>query len=309
MRWQSKAFVLLFLSTAPGGKKLYRKLQDLSRSNRLDIDNQYGMKRQLLLRLVEQRIPIEGKDFLEVGTGWYPLVPLLLFVLGANRTVTIDLNPWMTRQSLKSAIAGLLSISSRIETDFALPTGHANSRLAPLLDRVEKSNSSLSEILSAAAIDYRVPCDACQTNLPDSSIDYCISSNVLEHIPKNVIAGMLAESRRLLRPAGLHLHHIDLGDHFAFDKSISKINFLRYSPRAWRLLGGGSLGFVNRLRRSDYIKLLEESDFEPIHEHAFHDPRIAPLLERGFKLHPDYSGRPVEDLTVTVLDIFARRRT
>jgi len=308
MRWQSKALILLFLSTAPGGRKLYRKLQDLSGSNRLDIDDQYGMKRQLLMRLVQQRIPIEDKDFLEVGTGWYPIVPLILFVLGARRTVTVDLNPWLTRQSLRSALAGLIAVASRIDSDFNLPTGHTASKLTPLLDRVEKSDQPISEILASAAIDYRMPCDICKTNLPVSSIDYYISSNVLEHLPVEVLAGMLAESRRLLRPGGFHLHHIDLGDHYTFDKRISKINFLRYSSQTWKLLGGGSLGFVNRLRRSDYIKLLADAGFQPIHEHAFHDPRVATLLEQGFKVHPDYAGRPADDLTITVLDVFAKRR-
>ena len=80
-------------------------------------------------------------------------------------------------------------------------------------------------------IEYIMSCDARNTKLPDASFDYVVSSNVLEHIPSDVIEGIVTESRRILKPGGVHVHHINPGDHSAFDPSVTTVNFLRYSPR------------------------------------------------------------------------------
>ena len=55
--------------------------------------------------------------------------PILLHLLGANRVVTIDLNPWLTSASLSETLKGFESIIDLIATDFS-PAGRDAERQA-----------------------------------------------------------------------------------------------------------------------------------------------------------------------------------
>ena len=151
-----------------------------------------------------------------------------------------------------------------------------------------------------------MPCDACHTNLADASFNYVVSSNVLEHIPPDIIRGILKESRRILKPEGLHLHHINPGDHSAFDPHVTTVNFLRYSPRAWYLLGGSGIAYHNRLRCTDYIKLLEDGGFRVVHQIRAVDQKALELLRSGtMNVHKDFMGYSSEELACDLIDVFA----
>ena len=70
-------------------------------------------------------------------------------------------------------------------------------------------------------------------------MDYHISTTVFEHIPRADIARILKEAKRILKKGGVAIHFIDLSDHFQHqDKSITRINFLRYSDEEWDKIGG-----------------------------------------------------------------------
>ena len=36
--------------------------------------------------------------FLELGTGWFPVIPIALYLAGANEIISIDINPLINRQ-------------------------------------------------------------------------------------------------------------------------------------------------------------------------------------------------------------------
>ena len=52
-------------------------------------------------------------------------------------------------------------------------------------------------------IDYRAPADASDTPFPDDSIDMCISTAALEHIPEESICMILKELYRIIKAGGL----------------------------------------------------------------------------------------------------------
>src|SRR4029077_20057788 len=110
MKWQVKAALQFTLSRLPFRHYIYRRLQEVTSSNVLDINDQYGMKCKLLKRVQGQGLPIERKEFLEVGTGWYPVLPLMLYLLGPRRTVTVDVNPWLTLRALSETLMGISCI-------------------------------------------------------------------------------------------------------------------------------------------------------------------------------------------------------
>jgi hypothetical protein len=307
MRWELKAAIQCVLSRLPFSRQIYRILQDVTGSGRLDIKDHYGRKRKFLRRMQEQQIPVEGREFLEIGTGWYPVLPILLSLIGAKRIVTVDLNPWLTPRSLKDTVEGFITVAEAVANDFDLSLSNVRSRLMGLRQQLTDGKRLPTEILASFSIDYRMPCNASSTHLPDHSIDYIISSNVLEHIPKEAIAEILVESRRILRRNGMHLHHIDPSDHYSYDPRITSANFLKYSKVAWYYLGGSGLAYHNRLRGIDYHHLLTTHGFNISHEYVIHDTKARSAIESGtLAVHPDFAAYSIDELTCAIVDIFAR---
>ena len=154
--------------------------------------------------------------------------------------------------------------------------------LNPMLDLelVEMARNSLStmialktntkiveeEDLEKYGIRYKAPADASKSELPDRIVDACISTNTLEHIPKEKILKIFHELHRILKDSGIVSAKIDYSDHYAHtDKNISLLNYLKYSEREWQKYNHSS-HHQNRLRHYDYIAIFQSTGFELVEE-------------------------------------------
>ena len=308
MRWEVKAAIQATLSRVPFGYTLHRKLQDLGGSSHLDIEDHYTRKRKFLKRVEEQGLPLAGCEFLEIGTGWHPVLPVLLHLLDASQVTTIDVNPWLTRASLAETFRAFQGIAGRVAADFGRDPARTQTTMDRLCALTEDASIPIPELLKAAKIRYGMPVDACKTPYEAESFDYVVSSNVLEHVPPEIIQGMFTESRRVLKPGGYNLHHVNPGDHFSVgDSRVTTVNFLRYSPRAWHWIGGSGLAYHNRLRCVEYARMLEAAGFAVTYVDTEVDPRGLEALEKQRVLpHPDFAGFTNEELSGNVIDVFAR---
>jgi len=118
-----------------------------------------------------------------------------------------------------------------------------------------------AESLESINVRYIAPLDARHTPFPDGHFDLIVSAMVLEHIPPDVIQGIMRECRRLLSAQGICSFYIDYIDHWSYiDPSISHLNFLRYEPRAWKFMNP-AIHYQNRLRHSDYVAIFEQAGF------------------------------------------------
>lgn len=87
---------------------------------------------------------------------------------------------------------------------------------------------------------------------------------MLEHVPLDQLRALLSSLRTITK--GTTTHRIDYSDHYArSDKSVSRLNFLRYSDDEWRPFNCGRQ-YVNRLRHSDYLRLFREAGFQIVEE-------------------------------------------
>ena len=115
-------------------------------------------------------------------------------------------------------------------------------------------------------IDYAAPCDAADLPLPDRSVDGCVSTNVLEHIPEKQIVRILTELRRVLKIDGVVSAQIDYSDHYAHtDSRISLWNFLNFSDSEWSR-HNHACHFQNRLRHHEYRRLFIKCGFQVLQE-------------------------------------------
>lgn len=307
MRWELKAAIQRAVSWVPCHTRVYRWLQDTAGTYPLDMADIYGRKSLFLRRMIGQGLSLDGKTAVEVGTGWYPVLPILLYLLGAERVVTIDLNPWLTPRTLADTLAGVRGVLDRLADDFEMPADLVQDRFETAASRAETA-ADVRAALTSFGIEYWVPCDAGATGLPARSIDLIVSTNVLEHVPGPVIERILAESRRILTPGGLIAHHINPGDHFSNgDDRIHTAHFLRYSPRSWYFIGGSGVAYHNRLRGVDYVRLFRRAGLSLTHTYESIDERaLADLRSEKARVHASFRGYSAEELACDIIGIFAR---
>ena len=115
-------------------------------------------------------------------------------------------------------------------------------------------------------LHYYAPRDARATKFHENYFDFISSSVTLEHIPQKDILPILKECYRILNKGGILSMTIDSQDHWSyFDKNISIYNFLKYSSDEWKKYSP-SLHYQNRMRHSDYLNLINQTDFSIVKE-------------------------------------------
>jgi SAM-dependent methyltransferase len=305
MDWRIKGVVQKALSLVPFGMAGNDLLQRTLGARR-KLDRQVASKVNddwviLLEHMTELGISPKGLDYLEIGTGWYPTLPVCYALAGAGRCFTFDLNRHLDAAHALRLIEALPPHLPAIARASHRPLAEVEADFARLRDA-----RGIDELLERARIDYRAPADASDTRLPESSVDVVYSNSVLEHIPGPIILRILEESRRVLRPGGVAIHSVNCGDHYAyFDRSITQINYLSYSESEWAIWNN-DIQYQNRLRPQDLLELAEKAGLEII----LKKHRAAPkLLEqvKTMKIAPEFRKYPPEQLACTSIDFVARK--
>ena len=197
------------------------------------------------------------RSTLELGAGWYPVVPIALYLYGAETIRTADITLLSDAGHLRTTISKFLEYAER---------GRLTTWLSVRPDRLEQLRAlvdgdkpaDFETLARTLHIEYLIQ-DARHLPLPDGSIDLVHSNNTFEHIYPDILIDLLREFKRVVRPGGVQSHFIDLSDHFAhFDTSITIYHFLRFSPAAWRWIDN-SIQPLNRLRITDYRRLYREA--------------------------------------------------
>lgn len=171
-----------------------------------------------------------------------------------NSQLVVDLNPMIDLQLVETA-RELLKEKIDLKSD--------------------KVIGSVEDLL-AYGITYKAPYDASNTDLDDKSLDACISTNTLEHIPKKSIFRIFNELHRVLKNEAIVSAQIDYSDHYSHtDPSISLLNYLRYTDKQWEKYNH-RCHFQNRLRHCDYIEIFNACGFSVIEENIHYSEQEIP---------------------------------
>lgn len=293
--WKLKAHTLAVLSRVPAGRHVYHRMQRVSGTTNLAVDESIRRSLEVVTLARDAGMdPAAGGTWLEVGTGWRPFLPFLLFLLGAERVITLDVNPWLTARYAFETFAALEGQLDRLAAQAGAPADEVRRRYQDVRGRMIR----LPALLQACNIEYRCPGDAGATGLPDGSVDVVCSSNVLEHIPPSELARIHRESFRILRDDGLVVHRFNPADHFSHvDPRITSANFLQYSASQWRWYGGTGLAYHNRLRCREHEQLFRRAGFAIDVSRVRTDRNALDAIVSGaLRIHPDFAAFSPEEL-------------
>jgi len=252
-----------------------------------------------LIDFVRSSREIAGAACLEVGVGWEPLIPFLFSLCGARKVYMTDLNRLCSPQTVASALEALRRNQNAIARGLRLDAG-------ALARQLSEAPTDMDELFRLYRLEYLAPCNCASLPLEHHSLDVIYSRAVLEHVPPQVIEQIFVESRRVLNDSGLMCHFIDPSDHLQHhDRSISRIHFLRFSDAAFRIVCLNPLNYHNRLRHSEYVRMLERTGYEILKEERNID-QPAVVFAKTQKLAPKFRGFSPEDLA-TVDSFFLAR--
>ncbi len=257
-------------------------------------------------RHIQYYIKHSGQDqlpslILELGTGEFPTVPIALFLCGADRVTTIDIEKLFHRGYFLAMLKALASIP-RDKMKKYLPA-LKDARLAILKQTAKKAqNISTTTLLLTFKINYQIM-DARKLTFEKDSFDLILSNTTLEHIPLDDLQQIMTSFHRVLKPEGIMSHLIDMSDHFEHsDHSITAYNYLQFDSKTWAKFNTPFL-YQNRLRYPDYVRLIDEAGFEPLESWTY--AAHAEALE-NLPLDPAFKGYPTKDLSITHLWSVAR---
>jgi len=305
MNWRVKGLTQKILGALPGGVQLNDLLQRTLGGLR---DFRKGVVSKVLDDWVvlasymrDLGVNMAGLRYMEIGTGWFPTLPVCYSLAGAREIVTFDLARHLDARLTIQMLPLLEPLLTTIAEACGQPLPDVEAAFSIL-----RCSSNIEELLQAARINYRAPADATMSGLPANSIDVVFSNNVLEHVPGTEIDRMMHESLRVLRTGGLAIHCANCGDHYAyFDRSITPLNYLTYTDSQWTFWNNRLL-YQNRLRPVDFIDLAERAGFNIILQRQ--RPRIE-LLARlpKMKISSEFSHYPAEELCTTSIGFVARK--
>ena len=304
MNWRVKGLTQKVLSGLPGGARandlLQRSLGGLRQFDR-GVGGKVDDWAIIVDHLANAGVRLSGARCFEIGTGWFPTLPVCFHLAGAASCVTVDvcrhLSPRLTYRMLVALAVHLSAL--------AAAGGRPLAEVKAAYDRL-RATTDIADLLGAAEIEYLAPADAVATRLPPDSVDIVFSNSVLEHVSAGTIDGMMRESARLLTPGGVVVHSVNCGDHYAyFDRRITPINYLTYSEREWRFWNN-RLQYQNRLRPSDFVALAERAGLTVVRE--LHRPRAELLATlSNLDITPEFRNYPPDQLCSTSVTFVARK--
>jgi hypothetical protein len=287
--WQIQMLTGAAKSLVPFQPYLRRLKRNLIPSSQIDEGKSRLALRQGLrmIRLLRESGAALNGVMLEIGSGWFPVVPMLFHLAGAERIIVTDNEKLMDDETIRSAKQFVMSDGTIVCAELAL-------------------SAMGLEHLHAFDFQYLVPWDVNQ--IPAHSVDIIVSRAVFEHIPPKDLENIVENCDRILRLDGAMCHIIDNSDHWQHrDNRISRVNFLRYEDGwFWRIACANTQLYQNRWRHSDYLALFRRNGWEAVFQEGEPDPQSLKDLST-LPVARSFRGRDLRDLAVLTSTFVLKR--
>ncbi|WP_299432229.1 class I SAM-dependent methyltransferase [uncultured Aquimarina sp.] len=199
---------------------------------------------------------------LEIGTGYSVISPVILYLLGFDKIVTVDIDQDIKFESFQKQIDYLNS--KEYIQEISNKGVFSPETIKKKLDEILKC-ANLDELLSFCNIKYIAPYTPKDISAEESTFDYIYSQVVFEHIPPEFLEILFENFKIWLKKGCYTVHTINFVDHFTNpgffqDQNISAYNFLKFSDTYWGFWAGNSIAYTNRLSHIYYQDLFESNN-------------------------------------------------
>ena len=138
--------------------------------------------------------------------------------------------------------------------------------------------------------------------LPSNAFRVVISAAVMEHIPAATASQFVSNMASVSVEGGLGIHSINIADHLHhYDQSVSSKQYLTYSESQWRFWCENGVQYINRIQRSDWLRMFTRAGFSLVEEGG-HYADLANL-----RIHPRYQSLTRKDIDCTNLLLVVRK--
>ena len=269
--WWAKIAAKLVASRLPVSRRAWQRIGLFSSGGMLDAD--YS------LAVFERHFEAAGRPppgfcFLELGPGDSFSSAVIGHALGAARCWLVDSGAYASRDM---TVYGALidALGARGGTPRLLP-------ITPAWDA--------PALLAHCGANYLEDGFRSLSQVPAGSCDFVFSQAVLEHVPKEDFAAVMAEIHRILKPGGASSHDVDFQDHLG-----GSLNNLRFSEALWEApwFARRSGFYTNRLRLSQMLAVFRDTGFETalLETEKWPEVRIP-----NHALDPDFRAFGADDL-------------
>lgn len=298
-KWIAKAIVQKTISVFPFKEKLNHVFQKHVTKGVQLTDEHFGNKlmhaSDHIKYYKKYKGSLDGIQVLELGSGWYPVVPIALYLSDVAQTDSMDIQSWMNANTIVTTIEKFKEWKDNGKLQSYLPEVNAQKWEVLMAMRGKEESMSLDDMLSQIHLKLHLK-DARNTGFEKGSYDFICSNNTFEHIYGDVLINILREFKLVAKEGAFMSHFIDLSDHFAhFDKSINIYNFLKFSPKQWKTIDN-SIQPQNRLRWKDYLKMYEKVGL-PVTEEITREGDLELLAQ--VKVHKSYLDYTKEELAIS----------
>lgn len=294
-KWYLKAIIQKFISFLPLRNRINFFFQKYV-TRGVDLNEQHFFNKFDHLcdhlehfQQVTGRENLQGISCLELGTGWYPIIPLGYYLKGADKVYSVDISAHLTPATFLRCLEEMERYEDRIRESL----GTIDENRWQLLQEIRRNYDTYNTQAEIyAQLDFGpIVADARQLQLEDNNIQLISSNNTYEHIYPEVLGGIIQRMWALLAPGGIMSHFIDMSDHFAhMDRGIDIYNFLRFSEKQWDLIDN-RIQPQNRWRLQHYRELYQELDIpfaesklrEGVLEQVLATPLATPFAEMPAK--------------------------
>jgi SAM-dependent methyltransferase len=237
-------------------------------------------------------VVLDGSStILELGTGWHHFYALFLSLFFPAKYILFDVQDNRQLDAIKNRFANALDhLNSRKSQEWPGPLDRARE-----ICRTIASVGSFAELYDKLNLQYVVDPSGSLEFLPNNSVDFVFSIDVLEHVHSEYISSTVGNMRRILKPGGISAHQIGIDDHIQhYVPALSSKEYLRYSDWAWRCFFDSRLQYVNRLQLPEFQKAFENARFRHVECTVDED---AEILRR---IHPSPKFRRFDDATLRI---------
>lgn len=244
------------LGYLPFGESLYQTVGSLQHGNSRGKSDSVASGFPLA-RKARELVP-PGGAVMDVGTGWFHLNAFLFWLVGDYKVYLFDVADKARHTYISNYLQHIHDNIDLLVEELGIDRDVSLRKLEELL-RME----TREEIYEACNFELCITKETDSPFLPENSIDFMVSTCVLNHIAPSALLPELVALRRMLKPEGRMFHQLGHQDHWTYhDRSANQFNYYRYSDRWYSTMFNTKFEFQNRLVKQEWLALFRQCDLE-----------------------------------------------